>query len=138
MAMTNQNTNTEIHEALTAGARALNSLRKAQQHLKRARNWGYADILGGGLITSLLKHSSVSDAQSCVMQAQDDLRSFRRELADVEVPDLEFGEMLKFADLCFDGLFVDLAVQSRIESAGEQLELTCRKVEDILRRLREM
>ena len=41
-------------------------------------------------------------------------------------------------DLCFDGLFVDLAVQSRIESASEQLELTCRKVEDILRRLREM
>ena len=134
--MMNANMVQEVREAQAAGARALNSLRRAQRHLQKARNWGYVDILGGGLISSLIKHSRLSDAQACIQQAQMDLDTFRRELADVRVPDLEVGSFLTFADFFFDGCLADFLVQNRIGEAIDQLERACRQVEALLYRLR--
>ena len=51
--MTNENLAREVREARNAGIRALNSLRKAEQHLDSARGWGIFDILGGGTITQV-------------------------------------------------------------------------------------
>ena len=46
--MMNRKDMREIQEAREAGARALNSLRKAQECLDGARNWGILDMFGGG------------------------------------------------------------------------------------------
>ncbi len=133
--MTNEAMNREVREARDAGVRALNSLRRAQQLLQKARNWGYLDILGGGLISSMIKHSRISEAQDSIRQAQCDLDAFRRELADIRVPDLEIGGFLTFADFFFDGFLADFMVQSKIHEAIDQLEQACRQVEDVLYRL---
>ncbi len=133
--MMNEAMNREVREARDAGVRALNSLRRAQQQLQKARNWGYLDILGGGLISSMIKHSRISEAQDSIRQAQCDLDTFRRELADVRVPDLEIGGFLTFADFFFDGFLADFLVQSRIHGAIDRLEQACRQVEDVLYRL---
>lgn len=125
----------EVREAREAGVRALNSLRLAQRYLKKAGNWGIVDILGGGVISSLIKHSRISEAQACVQQAEADLDTFRRELADIRVPDLQIGGFLTFADFFFDGLLSDLLVQSRIREAIRRLDDACRQVEDVLYRL---
>ena len=128
----------EIQEAQEAGVRALNSLRKAQRCLDSARNWGMLDIFGGGMITTLLKHSRMDDAQQCVQQAQWDLRRFSQELSDVHLPQIELNGFASFADIFFDGLWADLFVQQKINAARRQLEEASRRVEDILYQLRQM
>ena len=138
--MFNNNTtlSQEIQEAQEAGVRALNSLRKAQRCLDSARNWGMLDIFGGGMITTLLKHSRMDDAQQCVQQAQWDLRRFSQELSDVHLPQIELNGFASFADIFFDGLWADLFVQQKINAARRQLEEASRRVEDILYQLRQM
>ena len=133
--MMDKNMAVEVREAREAGVRALNSLRLAQRYLTKAGNWGIVDILGGGVISSLIKHSRISEAQACVQQAEADLDTFRRELADIRVPDLQIGGFLTFADFFFDGLLSDLIVQSRIREAIARLDDACRQVEDVLYRL---
>ena len=129
--------NQEIREAREAGIRALNSLRRAQSDLNSARNWGIFDLLGGGMISSLVKHSKLSDAQRHIDQARYDLDDFRRELMDVHVPDVQIDGFLSFADFFFDGFLADFMVQSRINDARARLEDACRRVEDVLRQLPE-
>lgn len=133
--MMNQNMAAEVREAREAGVRALNSLRMAQHNLRKAGNWGIVDILGGGAISSLIKHSKIADARTCMQRAEADLDTFRRELADIRVPDLQIGGFLTFADFFFDGLLSDLIVQSRIRDAIARLDDACRQVEDVLYRL---
>ena len=49
----------EKREAINAGNRALNSLRTARENLNSAKNWGLADMFGGGFFTTMLKHSKM-------------------------------------------------------------------------------
>ena len=125
----------EVREARAAGIRALNSLRRAQKALDTARGWGIMDMLGGGLISSLIKHSKVDDARYYVEQAQYDLEDFCRELKDVDLPDVRIDGFLTFADFFFDGFLADFLVQRRINEARSQLDRACRQVEDVLRQL---
>ena len=125
----------EVREARAAGIQALNSLRRAQRHLDSARSWGLLDLFGGGLVSSLLKHSKIDDARRCIDEAQYDLDVFRRELADVHLPDIKIDGFLSFADFFFDGFLADFMVQRRINEARARLEIACRRVEDVLRQL---
>ena len=133
--MTNINMEKELHEARAAGIRALNSLRRAQKHLDSARGWGMFDMLGGGMISGLIKHSKLGDAQQCIEQAQYDLRNFCRELEDVDLPDVRIDDLLTVADFFFDGFLADFLVQRRINEARARIDQACRQVEDVLYRL---
>ena len=133
--MMNETMAREIREARAAGIRALNSLRKAQDYLNSARGWGILDMLGGGMISTLVKHSKLESAREYLDQAEYDLQVFRRELADIRLPDVQIGGMLAFADFFFDGFLADLLVQRRINEARRRIDEARRRVEDILRRL---
>ena len=127
--------NKEVREAREAGIRALNSLREAQKHLDSARTWGIVDMFGGGLISGLVKHSKIGDAQHCIEQAQYDLEAFRRELQDLDLPYVQLGDFMAFADFFFDGFLADFMVQRRINENRAKLEQACAQVEAILRQL---
>ncbi|MCR5214531.1 MAG: hypothetical protein K6E10_08935 [Eubacterium sp.] len=134
----NYNYEKERQEAIYAGNRALRSLRIAQKDLNSARGWGIYDMLGGGLISSLIKHSKMNDAQSHMQQAKYDLDSFSRELSDVSAYiDLSFNvsDFLSFADFFFDGFLADWFMQDRINTARAQVDDAIRRVEYILQRL---
>ena len=135
--MTNVNADMrqEVREARAAGIRALNSLRRAEKHLDSARAWGFFDMLGGGFIPSLVKHSKLDDARGEIEQARCDLEAFRQELQDVDLPDATVDSLLTFADFFFDGFLADFLVQRRINEARSQLDRACRQVEDVLRQL---
>ena len=131
----------EVNEAILAGEQALRSLRQAREKLNSAGNWGIVDLLGGGFISTFVKHSRMEDANELIQQARNDLRWFQRELMDVDaVADLhiETRDFLSFADYFFDGLIADWLVQSRINDAKHQVDSAIQKVEEILRRLRTM
>lgn len=72
--MDNYNRQKEISEAIRAGERARQSLTDARVKLDSAGNWGLLDILGGGLISGLMKHSRINDASQYVEQAKYDLK----------------------------------------------------------------
>ena len=112
----------ELREAVTAGESAARHLQKTGDDLKRARGWGTADMLGGGLITTAIKHSKLDKAQYSVQQAQAALGIFQRELADVKEYrniEIDLGSFARFADYFFDNLIVDMAIQSRIKSSHD-------------------
>lgn len=129
----------EMQEAIWAGESALCSLRAAQEKLNSARNWGIVDLLGGGFITDMVKHSKLNDASAYVEQAKRDLLKFQRELKDVSVPvelRIEIGGFLSFADFFFDGLVADYLVQSKIAKSRRDIEDAIERVESILAELR--
>lgn len=131
----------EVREAISAGERALASLRSAQAELNSAGNWGIADMLGGGLFTTMIKHSKMDNAVSHMEQAKNALHTFQRELRDVTVHanlNLDVSGFLSFADYFFDGILADYLVQSRINDAKNQVEQAIRQVQSILSDLRRM
>ena len=128
----------EKREAIDAGHRALRSLREARENLSGAKNWGLMDMIGGGLISTMAKHSKMDRAKENMEQARYDLRNFSRELNDVNMTyhlNIETGDFLSFADWFFDGLVVDWMVQDRINQAARQVDEAISRVEDILRQL---
>ncbi len=139
--MRNNDTIREINEAQRAGREALLSLQRAEKKLQSARNWGVWDMLGGGMISTLVKHSKMGDASNLMEDARAKLQIFQRELRDVEVPmefRLEMGDFLTFADFFFDGLVADWMVQSRIADARYEVQAAINKVERMLCTLEQM
>ena len=128
----------ERREAIDAGNRALMSLRSAQRDLHSAKNWGIVDLLGGGLLTDLIKHSKMNNAQRHMEQAKWDLEKFGKELSDVSGYvnfDFNTADFLSFADYFFDGLLADWMMQDRINKARNQVDEAIKRVEYILARL---
>lgn len=115
----------EIREAVQAGQEALDYLSRARDSLDSAGNWGLLDMFGGGLLSTFVKHSKMSDAEELVQQARSALKRFQRELMDVDTISefhIETGDFLSFADYFFDGLIADWLVQSRISDAKRQVD----------------
>lgn len=115
----------ERREAIDAGMRALDSLQRAKDELNSARGWGFVDILGGGLISGLVKRSKMSNARELINRACEDLRYFSRELNDVagiENINIDTDDFLGFADLFFDGFAADFLTQDRINRARRQVD----------------
>ena len=113
----------EIEEALTAGHSVLSGLDQVVENLQQAKNWGTWDMLGGGLISSLVKHDRIDDAREAVEHVQVELLRFQRELADVHQSSeirVDFTSLERFADLFLDGLIIDWVVQSRINRSLEE------------------
>jgi DNA repair exonuclease SbcCD ATPase subunit len=129
----------EIKEAIYAGKNAQSALQQASESLNSASNWGTLDMLGGGLLTSAVKHSKMDDASGHIHLAQSSMRKFQKELLDInemiEV-DMNMSGLLKFADFFFDGLIVDWMVQGKINESRDQVQEQIYKVDDIMRKLK--
>ena len=131
----------EKREAIDAGRRAINSLKTARDNLNSAKNWGLADMFGGGFFTTMFKRSKMEQARQNMEQAKYDLRNFSRELNDVNMAcdlNLNTGDFLSFADYFFDGFVVDWMVQDRINNARHQVEEAIRRTEYIINQLQHM
>ena len=93
-------------------------------------------------------HYSIGDvtfimdqAKRNMEQAKYDLRSFSRELNDVNMAcnlNINTGDFLSFADYFFDGFVVDWVVQDRINNAKRQVEEAIRRTESIVSQLQRM
>ena len=89
-------------------------------------------MLGGGLISDLIKHSKMEEAKY-------HLQRFRKELSDVNGNfnlQLNVGGFLSFADFFFDGFVADYLVQSKISEARRQVDDAIAKVSRILEDLK--
>ena len=128
----------EVREAAAAGEEAVGALEAMASVLNRASNLGTWDILGGGMLVTMAKHSALDEAQRLSDQARQALSRFRTEMADVavaEVPDVEMKGFAAVADYLFDGLFADLYVQNRISNARSGVNQTLEQVRELNTRL---
>lgn len=110
----------ELEEAVDEGQRALDGLESVVASLKRAKDWGTFDIIGGGIVVTAIKHSQIDHAKEEVYDVQQSLRRFESELSDLSIrPDSELGididSLTKFADHFFDNLIFDWVVQTKIK-----------------------
>ncbi len=97
---------------------------EAEQKFSSARNWGFFDILGGGLITDIIKHTKLSSASDLMNRINILLQHLQRELAQVIIPTdfrMEMGTFSTFADFVFDGMLADIYMQSKIMSSLDQV-----------------
>ena len=132
---------TEIREAIDAADAALRHLGNAADMLDDAGRWGIVDMLGGGLITTLLKHRKISDAQDEIDEAKRALRIFVKELDDVDEAtglNVELGSGLQFADIFFDGVLADWIAQNKIDRARQQVADAMRQVYAVRSQLERM
>ena len=131
--------NKERQEAIRAGMRAKSSLTNALNVLNSARGWGIYDILGGGAISTFIKHSKMDDASDYLEEARRDLQSFKNELNDIRGLDginLSTSDVWGVSDWLFDSFLTDWIVQGRINEAREQIRHAIEQVDSILANLR--
>ncbi len=129
----------ELHEAISAGSAVLNSLDHAVSALQGAEKWGTVDLLGGGMLTTAVKHGRVDEARRSMHRAQQHLRRFRRELGDLESDvsvSIHIGGFETFADYFFDGLIADWVVQSGIRNSLDRTTEMRSRVDTTVRALR--
>lgn len=130
----------ELREAIDAGDEAIQALEHAESALDSAKSWGTWDMLGGGMISSAIKHSKMDEASDHIHVAQYKMRSFQKELLDINEMiemDLNVSELLRFADHFFDGFIVDWVVQGRINDSLDQVYMNQSKVVKIVNQLKE-
>lgn len=128
----------ELEEAVSAGRKALSITDQILSSLDSAEGWGTWDLVGGGLMTDLIKHDHLDTAQNLVEGLQSQLRAFKTELADVTLDgDLQVSidGFLRFADYFFDGIFSDWMVLDRIHQSQSQVEDTKNQISAVLRQL---
>lgn len=132
---------TEVREAIDAADAALKHLGNATDMLDDAGRWGIVDMIGGGLITTMLKHRKISDAQDEIDEAKRALRIFVKELDDVDEAtglNVELGSGLQFADIFFDGVLADWIAQNKIDRAKQQVADAMRQVYAVRSQLERM
>lgn len=128
----------EMNEAYLVGVSTVNQIQSIMDSLGSAEGWGTWDLVGGGMISDMIKHSHLDDAQLQIEKLQELLRRYKTELADVQIlteMQANIDGFLYFADLFFDGLFADWAVLDRIQNSQSQVEDTYRQIEQVQRRL---
>lgn len=121
----------ELEEARSAGEEVCGQLDQVIQTLSSAENWGTWDVIGGGLLTDVIKYARLDEAQKSMEQLQSALRRYRRELADVtalHIGDFRPDGFTWAMDVFFDNIFSDWSVLDQISSSRNQVEQLYRQV----------
>ena len=109
---------------------------EAERKFKSARNWGFLDIFGGGLIVDLFKHGKLNSANDTMNEISYHLQILQNQLDSLTIPTdyrMKFG-FSSFGDFLFDGAIFDIYMQSKIMSSLDQV----RKLKNKLIQLHDM
>ena len=136
--MTDEKLLTEINEAIEAGQDAQMRLRQIQETLRSAKGWGIYDLLGGGLISGMMKRIRMEKAQQQIEELRGSLERFNSELKDVRVQcntSAELSAWLNITDLVLDDPLSDWLSLSEIKDAKAEIDRTEKEVTALLARL---
>jgi hypothetical protein len=130
----------EYGEAFTAGAQARDALERALKSLGSAEGWSNWDMVGGGFLSTAIKHEKMDDAHGDIHEAQQALRQFQNELSDITdaaLTNLENDQLLTFADYFFDNIVTDWMVHSKIQNSEAQTRKILKQTNELLGKLDE-
>ena len=128
----------ETEEAIGAGQEAHRQAQQVLDSLRSARGWGIYDLLGGGMLSGLMKHSRMDRAQQQLESLRQALERFNRELKDMQVQcsaSAELSEWLNITDLVFDDPLSDWLSLSKIKDAKSEIDRTAEEVTALLAKL---
>ncbi|MGI6160242.1 MAG: hypothetical protein ACOYER_10355, partial [Limnochordia bacterium] len=76
----------ELQEARAAGQQVLRLLDQVEGTLRKARNWGFFDLVSKrSLFSSLIKFGKINKAEDQLRQVQAALVRFQKELGDISL-----------------------------------------------------
>lgn len=130
----------EINEALEVGKQVLDVIEDILSSLEDAKGWGVYDIVGGGTLSNLAKHSYLDQANEQAEQLNRLIERFKTELVDIKLTtniQIEMDSFTKFADFFLDGFYIDWVVQSKITEAMCSVEQVRNQVREILNQLQQ-
>ena len=110
----------QVNQALDLTNQLIAELDQAERQLSSARNWGFLDVLGGGLITDLIKHSKLNNAKLSMERVNYLLQELKRVLGGISMPgdySMNVGGFETFADFFFDSGIVDVYMTAKIMSS---------------------
>jgi hypothetical protein len=128
----------EVNEAYSIGQQAVTRLNDIKRQLDSAEGWGLFDIMGGGMVSSLIKHERMNQAKTEINRLKKLLKSYENELADVDYAeqlDIEIDGFIAFTDIFMDNIFSDFSSLNSIKKAKVQVENTYNRVYNIQERL---
>lgn len=110
----------QINQALNLTDQLITCLDEAERHLSSARTWGFLDVLGGGLLVDLIKHSKLNNAKYSMDRVNYLMQELQRTLGNISVPNdyrMQIGGFATFADFFFDSGIVDVYMTAKIMSS---------------------
>jgi methyl-accepting chemotaxis protein len=122
----------ELKEAVNAGESLTEVLEEAKKEFESAKSWGTIDMFGGGVMSSMIKRGHIENANKVLNEVQYLVKSFKKELNDVNVSlDMKYvsGDFSDMTDIFFDNFFSDIMVQDKINNALNNVNRTLRVVE---------
>ena len=111
---------TQVNQAINLTNQLIAELDQAERHLSSARNWGFLDVLGGGFIVDLIKHSKLNNAKISMDRVNYLLQELKRVLGGISMPgdySMNVGGFATFADFFFDSGIVDVYMTAKIMSS---------------------
>ena len=99
-----------VNEAMDIIYELLMITEEAENSLKSARNWSFVDLLGGGLISGLIKHSKINTARNNMAEVNVLMKRLQTVLGSISVPrdySINISGFATFADFFFDGTLFD-------------------------------
>lgn len=129
-----ENSVQDISSAKNTVRQLLPLIDEAENSFKSARNWGFIDIFGGGLITDLIKHSRLNNASNTMNKISYLLQELQNELKSITIPvdyRMQMGGFSTFGDFVFDGAIFDIYMQSKIMQSLEQVRILKGKLEQL-------
>ncbi|MCW3813925.1 hypothetical protein ONA91_05580 [Micromonospora sp. DR5-3] len=132
----------ELTDAVRAARNAESALHHLRELLSRASDWSTYDALGGGLVTSMVKHDILDEAAEASAQVDRALAVLRTELVEVPgatppAPGVAVDGLTRFTDVWLDNVVTDVLVQRRVERSVEEVARSLGEVAS-LRRLLEL
>jgi len=129
----------ELNEAIGASNAVKRKTTSALSELKDAKNLGVWDMMGGGLLVTMAKRDHMSTAQNIINELNYSLKTLSKELSDVNMSmtsNIDIANYMGFADYFFDGFFMDMMVQDKINGALDKLSRLDSNIDDTSRKLR--
>ena len=110
----------QVNQAINLTNQLIAELDQAERQLSSARNWGFLDVLGGGIIVDLIKHSKLNNAKISMDRVNYLLQELKRVLGGISMPgdySMNVGGIATFADFFFDSGIVDVYMTAKIMSS---------------------
>ncbi len=127
----------ECLEAVEVGKSAIAIMNEMIRSLNNARGWGSFGRGSRGSMSQMIRMTSVDKAKKLSHQAQQLLRVFSKELADINGQQnfnfrFDFGGFDSFLNIFFDNLISDWVINQKIVTAQNSVASTQAKVKRIV------
>ncbi len=131
----------EFEEAIEMGRKVFYCLKRAEEKLDKASDWGLVDLAIPNFITANLKHRRIQEANQEIERARYYLSGFRRGLDTLVFPrdiSVHVGEITRLADILLASRAMDVFVQDKINDTCEQLQKSRKQIRKVVLELQKM